>query len=278
MNTVLGSTSALLGAALIWLMAGTITEASSFAAGQAAFHRGDFVEAAGHWEEAARQSAQTRDGAGQVEAWVRLATAQQALGRNRAAVTTLEQALAVAERLPDRRLLLLVKSNVGGVCSCIRQRTWAEKLLREAAELATELKDDNAAALVWSSLGNSLALQGKRTEALAAYEKSAQLAQRPALRVTALVNGAAVAGTAEWDRRARAAVPTLDRSHEQARLWLRCAETEIRLANEPVAEASARSALAIGEELADPRLRSYACGLGLTRFFVHPVVVLMIFS
>ena len=188
---------------------------------------------------------------------VKLAGAQQLAGQPQAAINSWEQAVARAEQSGDRQLILLAKSSVGGACGCLQQRSWAETNLRDAIKLAEEFHDDRALAQAWCGLGHSLAMQGKTTDALAAFEKAAA---DPVMKPVALVNGAAVAGNATWNERARAAVAGVGRSHEQARLWLRCAETELRAGDLAHAETSARSALELAEELSDPRLRSYATG------------------
>lgn len=228
---------------------------------------------------------------------LRQAETQWAAGQAQAAVALWEQAVALAERSGDRSQLLLAKSSVGGACACLKQRVWAERQLREALELAGDLGDEAAAARARVGLGNSLAARGKIAEALAQYEKAAaDLVSGP----VALVNGAAVAGSREWSVRARAAVAEMARksgndvrgasgggasgggpsgggasvsasgdpaaasrgrsAHQLARLWLRSAETEIRLGALGEAEVAAGAALALAEELGDARLRSFAVG------------------
>lgn len=239
---------ALLALSPVWIAAELISPQDQMSRGRAAFERGALVEAVDHW----RKAFEVADPKLQVEALVYLGAAYQALGQTRSAIATLEQAVALAEKLQDRQALLLAKSGLGAACTCNRQADWAEKNLREALALAAELDDHATAAAIWTNLGNLLAARGRVDEALAAFQNAGT--------AKAFANAAAVAVQAELNEKALAACENLPASHELAMVLIRCGQTDEKLRQPQRAEQSYRRALAVAEELNDTRASTYALG------------------
>ncbi|MEI6083108.1 MAG: tetratricopeptide repeat protein, partial [Verrucomicrobiota bacterium] len=196
-----------------------------------------------------------------VSTLVRQGIAEQVAGRNRDAVTTLERAVALAEKSGDQSLLLLAKSSLGAVCTCSRQADQAEKNLRESLALADQLHNTNIAAVVQTNLGNLLAAQGKLDDALAAFAAAGT--------ATAKANAAAVAQRAgraadaeQFNAAALAQLTSQPVTDETALVWLRCGTTDLKLNEFARAEHAFRQAIAN----ATPRVQTYALGgLGQVR-------------
>src|SRR5438445_10541213 len=94
----------------LWLLPVSLAaEPASLSRGQAAFDRGDFAGAIEQWRAAAAPDNSRQ----QVESLVNQAAAYQALGETRSAIRALDEAVALAEKLPDRSALLLAKSPLG---------------------------------------------------------------------------------------------------------------------------------------------------------------------
>jgi len=189
----------------------------------------------------------------EIETLVRQGIAAQTAGHNREAVATLERAVALAEKSPDRRLLLLAKSSLGAVCTCSRQAAQTEKSLQESLALAQELGDTNALALVRTNLGNLYAAQGKLDEALAAFAAAGT--------PTANANAAAVAVRAKRDAEplnatALRQLTGLPVTQETALLWLRCGQTDLQLGQTARAEKSFLEAA----NYPQPQIQTYALG------------------
>lgn len=251
----------LLGLLPFWIAA---SQHFSMSDGRAAFERGDFAAAIEQWRGAAQQFEAHGDTRSQIEALVNQGIAHQALGDTRSAVTTLEHAVALAEKIQDRAALLLAKSSLGSACTCSRQAAEAEHNLRESLTLADELHDSATTAAVWNNLGNLLAARGAADDALAAFTEAGKTTNR-LLAAKSSANAAAVALRAGRDgaalnEQALAGCADLPATHELAIVLIRCGHTAERLHQADRAEFAYRRALAVAEELNDPRASTYALG------------------
>ena len=244
----------------LWLLPVSLAaEPASLSCGQAAFDRGDFAGAIEQWRAAAPDNSRQ-----QVESLVNQAAAYQALGETRSAIRALDEAVALAEKLPDRSALLLAKSHLGSACTCTRRTDWAERNLRESLALAHELGDSATTAVIWNNLGNLLATRRATDDALAAFTEAGKTTDR-LLAAKAFANAAAVAARAGRDaaalnEQALAGATELPATHELAVLLIRCGQTAEQLHQADRAEQSYRRALAIAEELNDSRASTYALG------------------
>ena len=105
------------------------------ARGRAAFETGALDDAAKHWQQAAQLFAAEKNSPAEVEALVKLGLAYQSLGQYRLSVTTIDHAVAVAQRSRDPASLLLAKSYAGMTGTCGPDLEAAERNLRESLVL-----------------------------------------------------------------------------------------------------------------------------------------------
>ena len=244
-----------------------------------AFQRGAFAEAASQWQQEVETNRLKGDTAAQIDSMVNLAGAYQALGQQRGAVQILEQATSLAEKSGDRSRLILAESRLGAALAMTLQPERAEALLRKSLEMARADKSIRLSAAILNDLGNLLAAQQKRDEALAALEESVALARQandPVLAAEALCNAAATSARSGLDQKAESlndeALKEIDRlesSHEKASLLLTTAQTDrqIKPGNADAASRlrlraaqSCQRSIEVSEAINDSRSRTYALG------------------
>jgi CHAT domain-containing protein len=238
--------------------------------GRAAFNRGAFGEAVENWRNAAETFESQKNILAQVEALVNLGEAYQALGQNRSAVSALEQAVALAEKLQDPSAVILAKNALGSACTCTRQADRAERILRDSLALAQDARNAKMTAVIWHNLGTVLAARGATEDALAGFAEAGALAQQMTnhlLAAKSFANAAAVAVRAHRDADAtrfnEMALAECDgraATHELAVLLARCGQTDEQLQQTQRADRSYRRALEVAEQLNDPRASTYALG------------------
>jgi CHAT domain-containing protein len=191
--------------------------------GEAALRRGDFEAAAGALEEAARRAEARGDAAAELEARLRLATAEEGLGRYEAAHRSLERALALAKRRSQPAALAAVHGALGNVYVALGSRDDAERELRSAVRFAEAAGSPALEASAQNNLGNLYAVVWSReggeeaarlgAQAYAKATAEARAAGDAALEARSLANAARFA----VDRRdAPAARELLDRAFETA--------------------------------------------------------------
>jgi CHAT domain-containing protein len=244
-----------------------------------AFQRGSFAEAASQWQQEVETNRLKGDTAAQIDAMVNLAGAYQALGQQRGAVQILEQATSLAEKSGDRSRLILAESRLGAALAMTLQPERAEALLRKSLEMARSDKSNRLSAAILNDLGNLLAAQQKRDEALTALEESVALARQandPLLAAEALCNAAATSARFGLEQKAEGlndeALKEIDRlesSHEKASLLLTTAQTDrqIKPGNTESANRlrlraaqSCQRAIEVSDAINDNRIRTYALG------------------
>lgn len=137
---------------------------------------GSFEAAARAWEQAEAICRRGNDRAGLVDALLGKGAAEQALGRQRLAVTALVDAVELARKTDARRPLIAGLNLLGVARTFSHAAEQAEGPLREAEKLARQEGLGDLHAAVWNSLGILLAGQGKHDAALEAYRQAAALA------------------------------------------------------------------------------------------------------
>ncbi len=238
--------------------------------GQAAYDRGDINEALRQWQRAHELFVAQRNLRGQINVLINLGAAYQALGQQRLALQSLEEAARLADNSPDRSSLLMTRNGLGVACGCLGQFQRATPMLRDALAAARAQDDTGMVIVLSNNLGYLLAAQNKTNEAAAAFREAAHLARQsgqPLLAARACANLAAMAardGDADnagnHNRTALDALAAVPPGHDQALLYLRCGRTDWQRRQLTAAEHSYQRALAIAEPLDDKIAMSYALG------------------
>ena len=109
-------------------------------AGITAYKRGDFEQARQHWNQAAYSYAERGQTPQQIEALLRSAEAQEALGYYQPAVNTLEQALTLATKTADAKRLAQVAGNLGHAYRLLGSAEKAEQYTLEGVTRARQQK------------------------------------------------------------------------------------------------------------------------------------------
>jgi CHAT domain-containing protein/Tfp pilus assembly protein PilF len=166
------------------------------AQGLQSFQRGDFGQAVISWREAARLYEDAQQSKAHREALTHLSQAYQALGQNRKAVESLQEALALAKKSADQTQIAFILGSLGNAHIATGSAETAEQYLREGLGLAKTLGNATLTAVILNNLGNLFLAQNKTTNALDAYRESAMLAKETedhAVAARALTNAARVA-------------------------------------------------------------------------------------
>jgi len=235
--------------------------------GAAAFRQGKLEAALADWLEAAKGYRAQGQVAQEIEASMRVAAAEQSLGRYREAVTTLERALSKMQAEQPARLAVL--GALGQAYLLLGDMAQAERYLRQAVEPARDLPNETLAANL-NGLGELRLKQKRYSEAYAAFDQSAALARelsQPRLAAQVLVNAVRVAAAdqdvGELEARsdpAFAAVRKLPDGHDKAYLLIalgRLAQAQNRGGR---AHQVFEAALAVSDRAKDGRGESYALG------------------
>lgn len=232
--------------------------------GQAAYDRGAIGDALAQWRQAEQIFEAQHNIRGQINALVNLGAAYQALGQQRLALQTLEQATRLADSSPGQPSLLMARNGLGVVCGCLSQFQRATQMLRDALATARTQNDTGMVIVLSNNLGYLLAAQNKTADALTAFLESAQLARQTTnhlLAAKTYANLAALCGRdGKYNQIALDELAQLPATHDQALLYLRCGRTDWLHRQTASAERSYQHALAIAEKLGDKRTLTYALG------------------
>ncbi len=207
--------------------------------GLEAFQRGAFDQAVSNWSDAAKAYATEGAFSKQCETLVRIGRAQQALGLHSKAIQSLEEALAIAQRLGDFRDKATVFGSLGNVYIASGSEEKASKYLNEGLTMSRELNDAALCASILNNLGNLCASRQQYEQAVSFYLESASLSEADGDHLQtgiALGNAAAAASHAGRSEKigtllekARHELHVADRSHEKAVGLISLALTCIRL-------------------------------------------------
>jgi CHAT domain-containing protein/uncharacterized protein HemY len=248
-------------------------------AGTQSFRMGDFTQALKHWTVAAGAYEAAGNREGQALALVRGAEAELSLGRAPDAIDRLLKAQTLAQHTGKDSVILAVDSSLGNAYVLAGRDADAERILRSSVERANKASDAETAARVLNNLGNLLAMQGRFGDASRSFREAINAANRAgnkSLGIRASANlarvlldegrhGEAIALLSVLGDEMRKQAP----SHEKAYGLISLGQLHARLlarGMEPVAEwglrayAALNDALAVAEEIQDPRARSYALG------------------
>ncbi|MGH8606521.1 MAG: CHAT domain-containing protein [Gammaproteobacteria bacterium] len=235
--------------------------------GAAAFRQGKLEAALADWLEAAKGYRAQGQVAQEIEALMRVAAAEQSLGRYREAVSTLERALSSVRAEQPARLAVL--GALGQAHLLLGDMAQAERYLKQAVEPARDLPKETLASNL-NGLGELRLKQKRYSEAYAAFDQSAALARavsQPRLAAQALVNAVRVAAADQdvGDLEARsdpafAEVRKLPDGHDKAYLLIalgRLAQAQNRGGR---AHQVLEAAVAVSDRAKDGRAESYALG------------------
>src|SRR5262245_15595684 len=164
--------------------------------GLRAYRQGAFPQAIVHWTEAARGFESEGKTTDQAQALIYLAQALQQSGRYRDAGGALSAAMKLAQARVDQTQVATIDGRLGNIYFAIGQNQMAIQTLNDGLAIARKLDDAALVASLLNDLGNVLAVEGRLSEAEAAYTDSARLAKatrNDLLAVTATINGAKAA-------------------------------------------------------------------------------------
>jgi CHAT domain-containing protein len=259
--------------------AAAVAPEAAMQAGALSFRKGDFTEALKHWTAAAGAYEAAGNNEGRVSAQVRAAEAELSLGRTPDAIDRLQKAQAIAQGTGRESLILAVESSLGNAYALGGRDADAERLLRSSIERANRARDAQTAARSLNNLGNLLAMQGRFADASRSYREAIDAANRAGDRSIAIRASANLARALLDQGRHGEAIALLSvlgeemrrqpASHEKAYGLIGLGQMYAKLlarGMEPVAELGLRAysalsdALAVADEIQDPRARSYALG------------------
>lgn len=244
-------------------------------AGATAAQRGQFDQAAQYWQTASVAAAQAGDTVRQLDALLRLADTQQALGHARDILATLRTAQALAGQIDDPVRHAAVLGALGKAEWLTGSAEDARRHLERSITLARQAQAPYIAAASLNHLGNLRADQDDRPAARAAYRDSLELARQAgdeALIATVRLNAARLAQQEGDARRAEALLTEAARSiqalpdgHDKA--FHRLTLGQLRR-NQPDADTARReqatqdfaAAATLARQLGDARSLSYALG------------------
>ena len=248
-------------------------------AGQQSYRVGDFVEALARWSAAASAYEAAGNPEGQVTALLRGAEAELSLGRGPDAVSRLQKALDVAQRIGNMSLLLGVESSLGSAYALTGRDADAERLLRSSVDRALTAGDTQTVARALNNLGNLLALQGRLGDAKRSYREAIAAASSTGAKAIVVRASGNLARALIDDGRYGEAIALLSvlgeelrklpPSHDKAYGLMGLGRMNAKLLAsgfEPVAEWGLRSyaalndALAVANSIQDSRAQSYALG------------------
>lgn len=251
---------------------------------QDAFARGDFIQAAEKWRQAATAFSSRGQKAAHIKTRAQLGLAYQALGQPEEAAATLESAVAIAQKSGDRAGWVMAATHLGNILTTMRQFALGEAQLQKALSLAEELQDKAAQALAWNNLGILYASQERDTQAAEAFAKSALLAaeiKNPSLNARAQLNSVLIAlrarrfeGAANALAAIQAQTETLPPLHEKTQLLMGLAQAYLSLAGQSGTQDAgydtsltrratelSQSAQGIAQKTGDQATQSLALGL-----------------
>jgi CHAT domain-containing protein len=222
------------------------------------------------WPPAAGADEAAGNARAQVQALMRGAEADLAVGRNPGALDKLERAMPLAQRSGDEPLLAAVEASLGSAYALAGRFADAERSLRSSIERARKANDPQAAAVALNSMGNLLAAQARFGEAQKIYRealKAAQGAGSRSLAARASTNLARALMDDGRDREASALLPplhedlrALESSRDKAYGLISLGRLYARLERSRAAYAALNEALGAAEAVGDARARSSALG------------------
>jgi tetratricopeptide (TPR) repeat protein len=195
-------------------------------AGITAYKRGNFEQARHYWNQAASSYAGRGQTHQQIEALLRLAEAQEALGYYQPAVSTLDQALSLADKTADMKRLAQVLGSLGHAYRLLGNAEKAERYTLEGVTRARQQKQAKVLATNLNYLGQVRFHQKRYEEAIKAFSESARLATKHGqgvLAAKAAIDTTWVAvedkdyeGIARWFPEGLAQTQKLQDSHDKA--------------------------------------------------------------
>ena len=243
-----------------------------------AFQQGDFENAVLNWSKAAQIFADGGDIAKQTTTLTKLADAYQALGKYFASIDVLTKANTLASKLDNPHLLIRTMNSLGAAYSAIGKYQKATEFLQKSVKKARAINTPSILAATLNNLGNLLTQERKYDQAIKTYSESANLAhisKNPQLAAKASVNSAIAASemgdTGKVETMLLASQTYLEKTaddHKKAFTLISLGKIAQRLLiNSPnpsrwqsfVYDAY-KQAAAIGENISDARVVSYATG------------------
>ena len=159
--------------------------------GKARFRQGAFGQAGVHWMEAARLYEHEGRVKEQCQVLINLAHALEQEGQVRKAMTTLQAALQLSERIGHRGLTAAIFGRLGNASYALGKGDQALEHLTKGLTIAREEKKTALTAVLLNDLGNVLSSRNQFAEAIDVYAESKTLATQTdqrALAATAQTN------------------------------------------------------------------------------------------
>src|SRR5262245_28016875 len=232
---------------------------------------GRFEEASLAWREVAQGAAAEGNRPEQIEALVRAADAEQALGRYADSLKTLSEAQALVAEGVGAEQLAAIHGSIGNAYVALGPPSLAREHLATALEQARAAQAWPLAAALLTNLGNLDASKEAYADAARSYAEASALAGKagdPSLAARALANQAQAAqraGAPAGEVRAALARATaladgLPDSRDKAYVLINAGRTYARLGDLEPAHARLQRAKAVAEATGDARAQSYALG------------------
>ncbi|MDH5473512.1 MAG: CHAT domain-containing protein [Gammaproteobacteria bacterium] len=256
-----------------------VTNTNQINTGRDNFNKGRYEEALAAWNRALEGYRLSGDKNGQAQALHYKAEAYLALGQNYKAVTSLKQALELAETSNNKQLANRIASSLGTAFMLSSRSSEARELLEKTINEEREAGNLSSAATAGNNLGYLLALQGNYKAAIAAYQQAItdartagdnnQIAKGSVNIARAMIDGNDTENAIQQLKIAGEQAEALTASHEKAyilisigRLYDQLNRTNKTSTNklEKLASGTLKSAANIAVTTGDQRAMSFAYG------------------
>ena len=145
------------------------------AAGKECLHKGDFENAARHWEQAVNLSDPEKDAGTYLDLTLNLANVWQTMGYHNKALSLLQKALPFAEKSSDKYRKAMFFSALGDLHLSLGNVEETVNSLTKGMEIANEANDPKASAVILNNVGNAFAAEQDDASAMEFYSQALDL-------------------------------------------------------------------------------------------------------
>ncbi|OQX28256.1 MAG: hypothetical protein BWK80_01195 [Desulfobacteraceae bacterium IS3] len=145
------------------------------AAGKECLHKGDFENAARHWEQAINLSDPEKDAGKYLDLTLNLANVWQTMGYHNKALSLLQKALPFAEKSGDKYRKAMFFSALGDLHLSLGNTEETVNSLTKGMEIANEANDPKASAVILNNVGNAFAAEQDDASAREFYSQALDL-------------------------------------------------------------------------------------------------------
>jgi CHAT domain-containing protein len=154
---------------------GTDTLEQLTAAGKECLRKGDFENAARHWEQAIKLSDPEKDAGTYLDLTLNLANVWQTMGFHSKALSVLQKALPFAEKSSDKYRKAMFFSSLGDLHLSLGNAEETVTYLTKGMETANEANHPKAAAMILNNVGNAFAAEQDEASAVEFYGQALDL-------------------------------------------------------------------------------------------------------